>query len=55
MVPLFLLQAVSLRAYCSYCVATEALMLFLWLAGLRLGSSAEEGEPAADSAAVPQH
>lgn len=30
-IPLFLLQAISLRAFCSYCVATEAVMLSIWV------------------------
>jgi uncharacterized membrane protein len=31
MIPLFLLQAIVLDAFCTYCVATEALMLMLWV------------------------
>jgi uncharacterized membrane protein len=35
-IPLFLLQAISLRAFCSYCVATEAIMLSMWVASFLL-------------------
>ncbi len=31
MIPLFLLQAVVLRAFCSYCLATEAIVLATWV------------------------
>ena len=30
-IPLFLLQAIVLKAFCSYCLATEALMLAIWI------------------------
>jgi len=30
-IPLFLLQAVVLDAFCTYCVATEVIMLVLWV------------------------
>lgn len=29
-IPLFLLQAIVLKAFCTYCVATEVIMLVLW-------------------------
>jgi uncharacterized membrane protein len=45
-IPLFLLQAISLRAFCSYCVATEALMLSIWIVSFFLTASAREGEAA---------
>ncbi len=40
-VGLFLLQAVVLKAYCSYCLATEAIALLLWLESLLTASSHE--------------
>ena len=30
-IPLFLLQAIVLDAFCTYCVATEAIMLLIWV------------------------
>jgi uncharacterized membrane protein len=30
-IPLFLLQAVVLRAFCTYCLITEAILLLLWV------------------------
>jgi len=30
-IPLFLLQAIVLKAFCTYCVLTEALMLLMWV------------------------
>ena len=33
-IPLFLLQAIVLKAFCTYCVATEVLMLAIWIAEL---------------------
>ncbi|MHB1345077.1 MAG: vitamin K epoxide reductase family protein [Thermoleophilia bacterium] len=41
-VALFLLQAVVLKAYCSYCLATEAIALLLWAGSLVAGSAAED-------------
>lgn len=35
-VPLFLLQAAVLRAYCTYCLATEVVLVAMWLASLAL-------------------
>jgi len=37
-IPLFLLQAIALRAFCSYCVASEAIMLSLWIVSFLLAS-----------------
>ena len=31
MIPLFLLQAIVLQAFCSYCLATEAIVLATWV------------------------
>jgi len=38
-IPLFLLQAIALRAFCSYCVASEVIMLSLWIVSFLLPSS----------------
>jgi uncharacterized membrane protein len=35
-VPLFLLQAVALRAYCTYCLVTEIVLVITWVASLTL-------------------
>ena len=35
-IPLFLLQAVVLRAYCTYCLVTEVVLFALWLASFAL-------------------
>ena len=35
-IPLFLLQAIVLKAFCTYCVATEVVMLLLWVASFLL-------------------
>ena len=45
-IPLFLLQAISLRAFCSYCVATEAIMLSMWVVSFLLVSPAPGGKTA---------
>ena len=45
-IPLFLLQAISLRAFCSYCVVTEAIMLSVWVASFWLTAPGQGGEPA---------
>jgi uncharacterized membrane protein len=37
-IPLFLLQAIVLDAFCSYCLATEALMLAIWILSFLLAS-----------------
>jgi hypothetical protein len=50
-IPLFLLQAVALRAFCTYCVATEVIMLAIWIVSFLLASSVE-GEEITE-AAVP--
>jgi len=53
-IPLFLIQAISLRAFCSYCVATEAIMLSMWIVSFLLTSSDREaGSRAAE--ATPAH
>ncbi len=45
-IPLFLLQAIALRAYCSYCVATEVLLVLLWVGGLMLKTPASRADAA---------
>ena len=48
-IPLFLLQAIVLEAFCSYCLATEVLMLAIWVLGFLLAPPAprpgRSGEP----------
>jgi uncharacterized membrane protein len=39
-IPLFLLQAAVLRAYCTYCLATEIVLVSTWLASLVLKTPA---------------
>ncbi len=46
-IPLFLLQAIVLKAYCSYCLVTEVMMLGMW-AGSFLLASGREGDEAAE-------
>jgi uncharacterized membrane protein len=45
-IPLFLLQAIVLKAFCTYCVATEAIMLALWLVAFLLPAAAPGRQPA---------
>lgn len=40
---LLLLQAVVLRAYCTYCLATEAIALLIWAGSLLVTSSGDGG------------
>lgn len=45
-IPLFLLQAIVLKAFCSYCLATEVLMLAIWILSFLLAAApARSGEP----------
>jgi uncharacterized membrane protein len=45
-IPLFLLQAIVLKAFCSYCLATEVLMLALWILSFLLQTAPDQsGEP----------
>ena len=44
-IPLFLLQAIVLKAFCTYCVATEALMLVLWVLSFLLAAPEQREEP----------
>jgi uncharacterized membrane protein len=43
-VPLFLLQAVVLRAYCTYCLVTEFVLVTTWLISLGLRLTPGEGQ-----------
>jgi uncharacterized membrane protein len=51
MIPLLLLQAIVLRAFCSYCVATEVVMLSIWIVSFLLASPAQRRD--AQAAAAP--
>jgi uncharacterized membrane protein len=44
-IPLFLLQAIVLKAFCTYCVATEAVMLFLWVVSFFLAAPERDAGP----------
>ena len=46
-IPLFLVQAILLKAYCSYCLATEVVLLSLW-AGSFLLTPGQWNREAAD-------
>jgi uncharacterized membrane protein len=45
-IPLFLLQALVLKAFCSYCVATEIVMISIWIASFFIGAARESAEAA---------
>jgi uncharacterized membrane protein len=44
-IPLFLLQAIVLDAFCTYCIATEVLMLAIWVLSFLLPAPGRSGEP----------
>lgn len=44
-IPLFLLQAIVLRAFCSYCLLTEALMLAIWVVSFLLTAKDLDDQP----------
>ena len=44
-IPLFLLQAIVLKAFCTYCVATEAIMLVMWVMSFLLAIPEQAREP----------
>ena len=50
-IPLFLLQAIVLRAFCTYCVATEVIMLALWVLSFLLPAQSSTGQPSRTEAA----
>jgi len=43
-IPLFLLQAIVLKAFCTYCVATEAIMLAVWILSFLIATPRRRGE-----------
>ena len=45
MIPLFLLQAIVLKAFCTYCLATEVVMLGIWVLSFLLVAPERSGEP----------
>ncbi len=51
-IPLFLLQAIVLKAFCSYCLATEVIMLAIWILSFLLAAPERSGEPAEAGAAA---
>jgi uncharacterized membrane protein len=53
-VPLFLLQAVSLRAYCTYCLVTEVVLVATWLASLALKVPARAADQTSGPASAPK-
>jgi uncharacterized membrane protein len=50
-VPLFLLQAVALRAFCTYCVATEVILVSIWMASFMLKAPGQAADAAGNGAA----
>jgi uncharacterized membrane protein len=44
-IPLVLVQAVVLRAFCSYCLLAEALMLAVWIVSFFQETPDRSGEP----------
>ena len=50
-IPLFLLQAIVLKAFCTYCVATEVIMLGLWVLSFLLPAQGKAARPARTKAA----
>jgi uncharacterized membrane protein len=48
MIPLFFLQAIVLKAFCSYCLATEAIVLAMWVLTFLLVPAARRERAAAD-------
>ena len=50
-VPLFLVQAIALRAYCTYCVLTEIILLVMWGVSFLLKAPAQASETAKVGAA----
>ncbi len=51
-IPLFLLQAIVLKAFCTYCLATEVLMLAIWVLSFLLAAPGRSGEPLEAGAAA---
>ena len=44
-IPLFLLQAIVLKAFCTYCLATEVIMLVLWVVSFLLAAPGQRAAP----------
>jgi uncharacterized membrane protein len=44
-IPLFLLQAIVLKAFCTYCVATEVIMFAMWVVSFFLTAPQLSGKP----------
>ena len=44
-IPLFLLQAIVLKAFCTYCLATEVIMLVLWVVSFLLTTPGRRATP----------
>ncbi len=51
-IPLFLVQAVVLKAFCSYCLLIEALMLAIWVLSFLLATPERRGETVEAGAAA---
>jgi uncharacterized membrane protein len=51
-IPLFLLQAIVLKAFCSYCLATEVLMLAIWVLSFLLTAAPDESGDSLSSGAA---
>jgi uncharacterized membrane protein len=51
-IPLFLLQAIVLQAFCTYCLATEVLMLAVWVLSFLLTAPERDGKPVGAGAAT---
>lgn len=49
-IPLFLIQAIWLRAFCSYCVASEVIMLSMWIVSFMLIPGEQRKAPQAAAA-----
>lgn len=48
-IPLFLIQALVLRAFCTYCLATEIVLLSMWGVSFMLSSSSPADAPEGDA------
>ena len=51
-IPLFLLQAIVLKAFCTYCLATEIIMLAIWILSFLLAAPRRSGKPLESGAAA---
>jgi hypothetical protein len=48
-IPLFLLQAVVLKAFCTYCLVTEALLVAMWIGSFWIEPARPESPAAAEA------